>query len=57
MIFLLFYRMKVNRMNNFVYILRCKDKTLYTGWTNNLENRIKMHIVLILNFYLGEKFE
>ena len=30
-------------MNNFVYILRCKDNSLYTGWTNDLENRIKMH--------------
>ncbi len=28
---------------NYVYILRCSDDTLYCGWTNNLENRIKMH--------------
>ncbi|NBJ70866.1 MULTISPECIES: GIY-YIG nuclease family protein [Clostridia] len=26
-----------------VYILRCKDRTLYTGYTNNLERRLKMH--------------
>ncbi len=26
-----------------VYILRCADDTLYTGWTNNLENRIAAH--------------
>ena len=26
-----------------MYILRCKDNSLYTGWTNNLENRLKMH--------------
>ncbi len=27
----------------FVYILECKDKTLYTGWTNDLEKRIFTH--------------
>lgn len=26
-----------------VYILRCKDLTLYTGYTNDLENRLEMH--------------
>lgn len=30
-------------MDNYVYILRCGDNSLYTGWTNNLENRLKMH--------------
>ncbi len=30
-------------MLNFVYILKCNDDTLYTGWTNNLEKRIKAH--------------
>ncbi|MBP3871675.1 MAG: GIY-YIG nuclease family protein [Faecalicoccus sp.] len=28
---------------NYTYIVRCKDGTLYTGWTNNLEKRIAMH--------------
>lgn len=28
---------------NYVYILKCKDKTLYTGWTNDLEKRFKAH--------------
>ena len=28
---------------NYVYILRCNDVSLYTGWTNNLEKRIKAH--------------
>lgn len=28
---------------NYVYILKCSDDTLYTGWTNNLEHRIKVH--------------
>lgn len=31
------------KMTNYVYILRCKDNTLYTGWTNRLEARIKAH--------------
>ena len=28
---------------NYVYIVRCADGTLYTGWTNHLEQRIKAH--------------
>jgi putative endonuclease len=27
----------------FVYILRCSDGTLYTGYTTNIEDRIKIH--------------
>jgi len=27
----------------FVYIIECKNKTLYTGITNNIERRIKKH--------------
>jgi putative endonuclease len=27
----------------FVYLLRCKDNSLYCGQTNNLEKRIKEH--------------
>ncbi|CAK7008813.1 hypothetical protein CIW83_12520 [Tissierella sp. P1] len=27
----------------YVYILRCKDNTLYTGWTVDLNKRIYMH--------------
>lgn len=27
----------------FVYILKCSDETLYTGITNNLEQRLKLH--------------
>lgn len=30
-------------MNYYVYIVECSDKTLYTGWTNNLEKRILEH--------------
>ena len=28
---------------NAVYILRCGDGTLYTGWTNDLDKRLKTH--------------
>ena len=28
---------------NYTYIIRCKDNSLYVGWTNNLEKRIKAH--------------
>jgi len=27
----------------YVYILECSDNTLYTGWTNDLDKRIKTH--------------
>ena len=27
----------------YVYILECADKTLYTGWTIDINNRIKVH--------------
>ncbi|MCB6201274.1 GIY-YIG nuclease family protein [Extibacter muris] len=28
---------------NYTYILKCKDGTLYTGWTNDLEKRLNAH--------------
>lgn len=30
-------------MGHYVYILRCADKTLYTGYTTDLERRVKEH--------------
>jgi putative endonuclease len=27
----------------YVYILECSDKTLYTGWTKNMERRVQKH--------------
>ncbi len=27
----------------YVYILRCSDETLYTGYTNNLDERLRIH--------------
>ena len=35
----------------YVYVLECQDGTYYTGYTNNLENRIKLH-----NKGLGAKY-
>ena len=28
---------------NYTYIIKCKDGSLYTGWTNNLEKRLEAH--------------
>ena len=28
---------------NYTYIVKCKDGSLYTGWTNDLEKRIIAH--------------
>ena len=30
-------------MGYFVYILECSDKTLYTGYTDHLDKRVKKH--------------
>ena len=30
-------------MKNYVYIIKCADDTYYTGWTTNIEKRIKAH--------------
>lgn len=30
-------------MAAFTYIVECKDGTYYTGWTNDLEKRMKAH--------------
>lgn len=35
----------------YTYILKCKDGTYYTGWTNNLEKREETH-----NKGLGAKY-
>ena len=32
-----------NRGNCYVYIIRCGDGTLYTGWTDDLEARLAAH--------------
>ncbi|WP_066185737.1 MULTISPECIES: GIY-YIG nuclease family protein [Gracilibacillus] len=28
---------------HYVYMLKCKDHTLYTGYTNNIKRRLAMH--------------
>ena len=28
---------------NYTYIVECSDGTLYTGWTNDIEKRLKAH--------------
>lgn len=28
----------------YTYILRCADGTLYTGWTTNVERRLRAHL-------------
>ncbi|HJC90604.1 MAG TPA: GIY-YIG nuclease family protein [Candidatus Mediterraneibacter excrementigallinarum] len=28
---------------NYTYILSCRDGSLYTGWTNDLEKRLRAH--------------
>lgn len=30
-------------MSHYVYIVECRDGTLYTGYTVNLENRVAVH--------------
>lgn len=30
-------------MNAYSYLLRCSDGSLYAGWTNDLEKRLKAH--------------
>jgi putative endonuclease len=30
-------------MDAWVYMLRCRDSSLYTGWTNDLEKRLAKH--------------
>ena len=30
-------------MKNVTYILKCNDNSLYTGWTNDITQRLMMH--------------
>ena len=32
-------------MTNYTYIVKCADGSFYTGWTNNLEKRVRDHNV------------
>lgn len=33
----------MNGMENFTYMVRCRDGSFYIGWTNDLKRRIKAH--------------
>ncbi len=35
--------LRMEKMSNYTYILRCSDGTLYCGWTNDLEKRLAAH--------------
>lgn len=30
-------------VKNYVYIVRCRDGSFYTGWTTDVEHRLAMH--------------
>lgn len=30
-------------LTTYIYILRCSDNSLYTGWTNDVEKRVAQH--------------
>ncbi len=34
---------KVQKIMNYTYIVKCSDDSYYTGWTNDLKKRLKMH--------------
>ena len=33
----------IRKVQFHVYILQCNDNTYYTGYTNDLQNRVKLH--------------
>lgn len=34
---------EIGSMENVTYLLQCADGTLYCGWTNHLDKRVKAH--------------
>ena len=42
-------------MSSFVYILKCSDGSLYTGYTNDLEKRLKAHNKGIASKYTSSR--
>lgn len=34
---------KMYKSNHYVYIVQCSDGTLYTGWTTDIQSRMKAH--------------
>jgi len=44
--YLVFYtqqKRNASMSENYIYILRCADESLYTGWTNDLDRRLAAH--------------
>ena len=37
------YRRFLVESMNYTYMVMCNDNSIYTGWTNNLEKRMKAH--------------
>lgn len=35
--------MQKEKLTAYTYIVKCRDGTLYTGWTNHLEERLRCH--------------
>ncbi len=35
--------MSCEETSAYVYMVKCADGSLYTGWTNNIENRLRAH--------------
>lgn len=33
----------MEKKRNVTYIVECRDHTLYTGWTNDIEKRLRAH--------------
>ena len=42
-------------MSSFVYILKCNDGSLYTGYTNDLDKRLKAHNTGIASKYTSSR--
>lgn len=36
-------KMRKVKIMNYTYMVRCRDGSLYTGWTNHLEERVRAH--------------
>lgn len=36
-------KLETNSMSHYVYVVKCADATLYTGYTTNLEKRLAEH--------------
>lgn len=41
--YIIYFTFRKRSPMNYTYIVQCADGTLYTGWTNCLEKRLKAH--------------